>query len=125
VVFAFSKIQWYDKILFFVMQAPYVMSLNMFSLKSDIKNPKLNWVTLKEITKQKFSSVVPMLVSLAPSMIVMVVGMVLAIGASEMHPALRSTILWGVVGLIDIIVYFVFRFKKAATCVEYFDNVEA
>ncbi|MDE6188954.1 MAG: hypothetical protein K2G37_01540 [Clostridia bacterium] len=57
---------------FLASNAVYALAINRFSVYRDLKKPNIHWKNITEITKNNFSSFIPMLISFVPGLIVMV-----------------------------------------------------
>lgn len=113
----------FDFLAFFVLNTLYSMAINAFSLSRDAKAPKLNWINIKELTKNNFHVLVPVLLSFGSSMIVSIVAFIMAMQAS-MTDLVRSLIIWGVFALVDIILLLIFAVKPAEKSLKYFEEIE-
>lgn len=123
IVFAFiSKSGIIDKILFFPCVLLLTLPVNAFALKRDLVNPKLNWTVIREITKNNFSMFIPMLVIMVGAFIVLGASILLAMRLSQTYASLA---LWGIVAVLGIAYYFVFRFRKFDHCERYFEQIES
>ena len=89
-----------------------VNSLDYYSLKRDLKNPKLNWTNIKEITKNNFSTLVPMLISLPAAFAGMIIGIVCEVVFYNLNRYLVSLIIWGTMIIIGLLYFIILRGGK-------------
>ena len=112
-------------IIGYLICAPLVIvSANAYSLKRDLKKPKLNWTIIKDITKNNFSTLIPLLV-MTPYLIVSIalpITFNIIFGNNEY---LASGITWAILLVASIVYYFALRFKKFGDINKLFDEVEA
>ncbi len=53
-----------DRILYLPTMILFGSAFNIFTTLRDLRNPKLNWISIKEITKNNFSTLIPMVISI-------------------------------------------------------------
>lgn len=114
------------EIVFFVVNITLVgLSIGAFATLRDAKNPKTKWTNIKEITKNNFSTIVPMLLAMIPGFVAMILTIMLAEIMAEMNTFLVSLIKGGVLLVIGIVYYLIFRKSSINKAVKAFDEVEA
>ena len=99
-----------------------VISMNAYCLKRDLKKPKLDWNIIKDITKNNFSTMVPLAVVLPISLVGM--GMPF-IGLFIPNQYAASAIIWGVLLAASLIYYFALRHGVYKNVDRMFEEVEA
>lgn len=119
-----AKLSVFDFIGLFVFTSIYCVSINAFSLGRDVRAPKLTWMTMKELTKNNFHTVIPMLVSLAGSLPVMIVSFIAAFTPS-LTDVYRSLMIWGTFALVDVVFALLFALKPADKTLRYYEETEA
>lgn len=110
-----------------VSSALTVNALDYFSLKRDLKKPILNWTNIKEITKNNFGTLLPMLISLPAAFIAIIAGIVLDVVLSPMlNEYLISLIFWGIMIIIGLLYFLIIRgFKTRNEDIDlYFERIE-
>lgn len=123
IVFCFvSSGAWYDKILFPIALIGTCTPLNAFALLRDTKKPNLKWMNVKEITKNNMGTFIPTMLGMAEGMVIVILGVALSMLKIAVWQS--SLIFWAAVGVISLIYYFIFRYKKLDKMVEYFDNIQ-
>lgn len=118
-----AKLTVWDFLLMAVLLSVYGAAVNAFALLRDLKAPRLNWLTVKELTKNNFHTLVPMLVSMAGTIPVMVVAFVGAFSESFSDLA-RSAMIWGVFAVVDILFVMLFLFRAGDKAIKYFEESE-
>ncbi len=98
-----------DFIGFSVAAIIFIGSSNAFGLLRDLKNPKLNWSNIKEITKNNMSTLIPMLILMPAGLIAIAVGVVCHMFIENSYVC--SLALWGSMIAISVLYYFILRFK--------------
>ena len=88
----------------------------------DVKAPNLKWTNIKQISKNNMGTLVPMLICVVGGIAVMILGITMSF--LPMQEWLMSLIFWGVVAVIVVAFFFIFRFRKMDKMVEYFDKIE-
>ena len=117
-----SSTTWYNKILYIIGVFACTFPLNCFCLMRDVKAPNLKWTNIKQISKNNMGTLVPMLVCVVGGIAVMILGITMSF--LPMQEWLMSLIFWGVVAVIAVAFFFIFRFRKMDKMVEYFDKIE-
>ena len=118
-----SKLTVWDFLLMAVLLSVYGVTVNAFALLRDLKAPRLNWITVKELTKNNFHTLVPMLVSMAGILPVMVVAFIAAF-YQNMSDLVRSAMIWGVFAAVDVIFALVFHLHVGDKANKYFEECE-
>ena len=113
---------WYNKILYIIGVFACTFPLNCFCLMRDVKAPNLKWTNIKQISKNNMGTLVPMLICVVGGIAVMILGITMSF--LPMQEWLMSLIFWGVVAVIVVAFFFIFRFRKMDKMVEYFDKIE-
>lgn len=113
----------WDFLLMTVLLSVYGASVNAFALIRDLKAPRFNWMTVKELTKNNFHTLVPMLVSMAGMIPVIVVAFVGAFSESFSDLA-RSAMVWGVFAAVDVVFALLFLYRAGDKAVKYFEECE-
>lgn len=111
-----------DMIMFVITIGLFCICINAFAVSRDLKNPKLNWINVKELTKNNFSSIIPMLISMPAGLVAIVVGTLLI--SSPLNEYAVSSILWGVLLALAIAYFFIFRFKSMERAQKHFEEIE-
>lgn len=117
-----SSTTWYNKILYIIGVFACTFPLNCFCLMRDVKAPNLKWTNIKQISKNNMGTLVPMLICVVGGIAVMILGITMSF--LPMQEWLMSLIFWGVVAVIVVAFFFIFRFRKMDKMVEYFDKIE-
>ncbi len=123
VAIVISKLTVVDFLLMAVLLSVYGCSVNAFALLRDLKAPRFNWMTVKELTKNNFHTLVPMLVSVAGIIPVMVVAFVAAFSPAFTDLG-RSAMIWGVFAAVDIVFALVFMLNSGDKAIKYFEECE-
>lgn len=118
-----SKLTVFDFLLMFVLLSAYGCSINAFALLRDLKAPRFNWITVKELTKNNFHTLVPMLVSVAGILPVIIVAFVAAF-SQGMTDLTRSALIWGVFAAVDVVFVLLFHLHAGDKAVKYFEECE-
>ncbi len=118
-----SKLSVWDFILMTVLLSVYGAAVNAFALIRDLKEPRFNWMTVKELTKNNFHTLIPMLVSIAGIIPVVVVSFVAAFSESFSDLA-RSAMIWGVFAAVDVVFALLFLYREGDKAVKYFEECE-
>lgn len=117
-----SSTTWYNKILYIIGVFACTFPLNCFCLMRDVKAPNLKWTNIKQIIKNNMGTLVPMLICVVGGIAVMILGITMSF--LPMREWLMSLIFWGVVAVIAVAFFFIFRFRKMDKMVECFDKIE-
>ena len=99
-----------------------VVSMNAYCLHRDLKNPKLDWNIIKDITKNNMSTLVPLAVTLPIA--ILSFGMPF-VGIFIPNQYLASTVIWGVMIIAAVIYYFALRRGVFTKVDRMFEEVEA
>ena len=118
-----SKLTVWDFLLMAILLSVYGAAVNAFALLRDLKAPRFNWVTVKELTKNNFHTLIPMLVSVAGMLPVIIVAFVGAFVESFSDFA-RSAMIWGVFAAVDVVFVMLFLFRSGDKAVKYFEECE-
>ena len=118
-----SKLTVWDFLLMSILLSVYGAAVNAFALLRDLKAPRFNWVTVKELTKNNFHTLIPMLVSVAGMIPVIIVAFVCAFVESFSDFA-RSAMIWGAFAAVDIVFVMLFLFRSGDKAVKYFEGCE-
>lgn len=118
-----AKLTVWDCLLMAVLLSVYGAAINAFALLRDLKAPRFNWVTVKELTKNNFHTLIPMLVSIAGMLPVIIVAFVAAFVESLSDTA-RSAMIWGVFAVVDLLFVILFLFRSGDKAVKYFEECE-
>ena len=118
-----SKLSVWDFMLMTVLLSVYGAAVNAFALIRDLKEPRFNWMTVKELTKNNFHTLIPMLVSIAGIIPVVVVSFVAAFSESFSDLA-RSAMIWGVFAAVDVVFALLFLYRAGDKAVKYFEECE-
>lgn len=118
-----SKLSVWDFILMTVLLSVYGAAVNAFALIRDLKEPRFNWMTVKELTKNNFHTLIPMLVSIAGIIPVVVVAFVGAFSENFSDLA-RSGMIWGVFAAVDVVFALLFLYRAGDKAVKYFEECE-
>ena len=118
-----TKFNVIDYIGFIIAGSIIALSMNAFGLHRDLKNPKLDWNIIKDITKNNMSTLVPLALVLPVSIVA--IGLpFLSVLAFDGKPYLGSVVMWGVILVAALIYYFSMRFKIYDKVGKLFDEVE-
>ncbi len=118
-----SKLTVWDFILMAVLLSVYGAAVNAFALIRDLKAPRLNWMTVKELTKNNFHTLVPMLISIAGILPVIIVAFVAAF-MEPLSDLARSAMIWGTFALVDVVFVLLFIFRSGDRAIKYFEGCE-
>lgn len=118
-----SKLTVWDFILMTVLLSVYGTAVNAFALLRDLKAPRFNWMTVKELTKNNFHTLVPMLVSMVGMLPVIIVAFVGAFVESFSDLA-RSAMVWGVFAAVDVVFALLFIYRAGDKALKYFEECE-
>ncbi len=118
-----SKLTVWDFLLMAILLSVYGAAVNAFALLRDLRAPRFNWVTVKELTKNNFHTLIPMLVSVAGMLPVIIVAFVGAFVESFSDFA-RSAMIWGVFAAVDVVFVMLFLFRSGDKAVKYFEECE-
>lgn len=118
-----SKLTVWDFILMTVLLSVYGTAVNAFALLRDLKAPRFNWMTVKELTKNNFHTLVPMLVSMVGMLPVIIVAFVGAFVESFSDLA-RSAMVWGVFAAVDVVFALLFIYRSGDKALKYFEECE-
>ncbi len=99
-----------------------VVSMNAYCLHRDLKNPKLDWNIIKDITKNNMSTLVPLAVTLPIAILSFAMPFV---GIFIPNQYLASTAVWGVMIIAAVIYYFALRRGVFTKVDRMFEEVEA
>ena len=99
-----------------------VVSMNAYCLHRDLKNPKLDWNIIKDITKNNMSTLVPLAVILPIAILSFAMPFV---GIFIPNQYLASTVIWGVMIIAAVIYYFALRRGVFTKVDRMFEEVEA
>ncbi len=99
-----------------------VVSMNAYCLHRDLKNPKLDWNIIKDITKNNMSTLVPLAVTLPIAILSFAMPFV---GIFIPNQYLASTVIWGVMIIAAVIYYFALRRGVFTKVDRMFEEVEA
>ena len=113
------------EIIFFIVNVTLVsLSIGAFATLRDAKKPKTKWTNIKEITKNNFSTIVPMLLAMIPGMLAMILTMVFAEIFLEMNPFIVSLIKGGILMVVGIVYLLIFRLNSINKAIKAFEEVE-
>lgn len=118
-----SKLTVFDFVLMFVLLTAYGCSVNAFALLRDLKSPRLNWMTVKELTKNNFHTLIPMLVSMAGTLPVVIAAFICAF-APGLSDVARSAIIWGIFAAVDVVFLLLFQLHAGDKALKYFEESE-
>ena len=99
-----------------------VVSMNAYCLHRDLKNPKLDWNIIKDITKNNMATLVPLAVTLPIAILSFAMPFV---GIFIPNQYLASTVIWGVMIIAAVIYYFALRRGVFTKVDRMFEEVEA
>lgn len=93
--FAIS-LPWYTYVLFPVFLALYLVGCNTFSMSRDLRRPKFNWVTIKELTKAANSGTnfIMMIIGVALGLVAGLPAMIVAFAGAALPPYAVQLIVW-------------------------------
>lgn len=122
-----TDLNWYAYILCPVFIAVYLVSCNAFTMSRDLKNPKFNWVTIKELTKASTSAtqMIMMAVCLAFGLVATLPMFVLAFAGATLPDYAVEAIIWGAMGLSCVASYFILRLPSFGNAERDFALIEA
>ena len=118
-----SKVSVWDFIFMAILMSVYGFTINAFALLRDLKAPRLNWITVKELKKNNFHTLIPMLVAIVGIIPVMIVAFVCAFSQSLSNLA-RSAIIWGVFAAVDLVYVLLFHLRAGDKALKYFEECE-
>ncbi|MEG1509452.1 MAG: hypothetical protein RR454_03235 [Clostridia bacterium] len=118
-----AKLQLLNAFIFATLITAFGMSINSFALYRDLKNPKLKWMNVKEITNKNLGAMMPMFLCLGVGFVFVILGTVLAQFYSKLGNWVYL-IFWGVFAIIDAILFIVFRKKLYNNCADLFEKIE-
>ncbi len=118
-----SKLTVFDFALMFVLLTAYGCSVNAFALLRDLKSPRMNWMTVKELTKNNFHTLIPMLVSMAGTLPVVIAAFICAF-APGLSDVARSAIIWGIFAAVDVVFLLLFQLHAGDKALKYFEECE-
>ncbi len=113
----------WDFILMTLLLSVYGACVNAFALLRDLKAPRFNWVTVKELTKNNFHTLIPMLISIAGILPVIVVAFVCAF-MENFSDLARSALIWGVFAAVDVVFVLLFLFRAGDKAQKYFEECD-
>ena len=116
-----TKFNVIDIIGFLLCTTTIVLSMNAYSLKRDLKKPKLDWNIIKDITKNNMSTLVPLAIVLPAAIVAFGVPF---IGIAFSNEYLASAVIWGIMLVVAVIYYFALRFKVYNNVDKMFEEVE-
>ncbi len=116
-----TKFNIIDIIGYFVSGGIVVVSMNSYSLLRDLKKPKLDWVIIKDITKNNMSTLIPLLVSLPIALVAFAMPFV-AVFIPNQYAG--SAAMWGVMLVGAVIYYFALRHGVYKKVNKLFEEVE-
>lgn len=100
------------------------ISISGFALFSDLKKPNLNWVSVKEITKNNMSSLKSLGISMAIAIVISaILGIFKGINLIK-NEYLNSLVVWLICIAISVGVFFMLRYKKATNIDKKFEEIE-
>lgn len=100
------------------------ISISGFALFSDLKKPNLNWVSVKEITKNNMSSLKSLGISMAIAIVISaILGIFKGINLIK-NEYLNSLVVWLICIAISVGVFFMLRHKKATNIDKKFEEIE-
>ena len=116
-----TKFNVIDIIGFLLCTTAIVLSMNAYSLKRDLKKPKLDWNIIKDITKNNMSTLVPLAIVLPAAIVAFGVPF---IGIAFSNEYIASAVIWGIMLVVAVIYYFALRFKVYNNVDKMFEEVE-
>ena len=99
-----------------------VVSMNAYCLHRDLKNPKLDWNIIKDITKNNMSALIPLAVILPIAILSFAMPFV---GIFIPNQYASSAVIWGVLIIGAVIYYFALRRGVFTKVDRLFEEVEA
>ena len=104
--------------------ASFGMGLNAFSIKRDLKMPKLKWANVNEAIKNNFYMAVPMFIGMGVGLVLMILSIVLLLCSPEIGVFVADLIFWLASLTACITTYFVASRKYYDGCEERFERIE-
>ena len=99
----------------------YVLAINAYGLKRDLKKPKLDWTIIKDITKNNMATLIPMAITLP----IAIIGFGIPFAAVFIpNQYAGSAVMWGVMIIAASIYFFTMRFNVDKKINPLFDSVE-
>lgn len=114
----------YNGIAFIICIACYGLGMNGFMVNRDIKNPNLHWINIREITKRNYSIMPTMIIDIVAGLVLMFAGVMLGILGTKIGDWCYL-IYWGIVLLLSLAVYILFRKRLYDKLEMNFENIEA
>lgn len=114
----------YNGIAFIICIACYGLGMNGFMVNRDIKNPNLHWINIREITKRNYSIMPTMIIDIVTGLVLMFAGVMLGILGTKIGDW-SYLIYWGIVLLLSLAVYILFRKRLYDKLEMNFENIEA
>lgn len=114
----------YNGIAFIICIACYGLGMNGFMVNRDIKNPNLHWINIREITKRNYSIMPTMIIDIVTGLVLMFAGVMLGILGTKIGDWCYL-IYWGIVLLLSLAVYILFRKRLYDKLEMNFENIEA
>lgn len=114
----------YNGIAFIICIACYGLGMNGFMVNRDIKNPNLHWINIREITKRNYSIMPTMIIDIVAGLVLMFAGVMLGILGAKIGDWCYL-IYWGIVLLLSLAVYILFRKRLYDKLEMNFENIEA
>ncbi|MDR3263372.1 MAG: hypothetical protein LBT30_03595 [Clostridiales bacterium] len=101
-------------------------SLNKLGIRRDLKRPKLNWNNIREALQNNTYVMLPMLISSAGGIFLMIVGIILSAlaGSGYLNIYIAYAAFWGTSYLVAVLIYVIFGMKKEEMSDELFERIE-
>ena len=114
-----------DYIGYLATGALYVLSINAYGLLRDLKNPKLEWTIIKDITKNNMATLIPMALSLPIALIGFGVPFICVIlEATGVSPYASSAVMWAIMIIAAGVYFLTMRLNVFKKVDRLFEEVE-
>ena len=114
-----------DYIGYLATGALYVLSINAYGLLRDLKNPKLEWTIIKDITKNNMATLIPMALTLPIAIVGFGVPFICVfMEASGISQYASSAVMWGIMIIAAGIYFLTMRLNVYKKVDKLFEEVE-
>lgn len=114
----------YNIIAFVVCVACYGLGMNGFMVNKDVKNPNLHWINIREITKRNYAMMPTMIINIGFGIVLMIIGVMLGSMGNKLGDWCYL-IYWGIMLLVSLTAYILFRKRLYDKLTFNFENIEA
>lgn len=114
----------YNIIAFVVCVACYGLGMNGFMVNKDVKNPNLHWINIREITKRNYAMMPTMIINIGFGIVLMIIGVMLGSMGNKLGDWCYL-IYWGIMLLVSLTAYILFRKRLYDKLTYNFENIEA